>query len=39
MPYQAWAETKTKTFTAADDPTLRCLLPGVPRITIDAHAV
>jgi hypothetical protein len=33
LPYQAWAETKTKTFTAADDPTLRCLLPGVPRIT------
>ena len=33
VPYQTWAETKTKTFTAADDPTLRCLLPGVPRIT------
>ena len=33
MPYQAWAEAKTKTFTAVDDPTLRCLLPGVPRIT------
>ena len=33
IPYQAWAEAKTKTFTAADDPTLRCLLPGVPRIT------
>jgi hypothetical protein len=33
VPYQAWAETKTKTFTAADDPTLKCLLPGVPRIT------
>ena len=33
LPYQSWAETKTKTFTAADDPTLRCLLPGVPRIT------
>jgi hypothetical protein len=33
VPYQSWAETKTKTFTAADDPTLRCLLPGVPRIT------
>ena len=33
VPYQAWAETKTKTFTASDDPTLACLLPGVPRIT------
>src|SRR5579862_3350811 len=33
MPYQSWAEAKTKTFTASDDPTLRCLLPGVPRIT------
>jgi hypothetical protein len=33
LPYQAWAETKTKTFTASDDPTLGCLLPGVPRIT------
>jgi hypothetical protein len=33
LPYQSWAETKTKTFTPADDPTLRCLLPGVPRIT------
>jgi hypothetical protein len=33
VPYQEWAETKTKTYTAADDPTLACLLPGVPRIT------
>jgi hypothetical protein len=33
IPYQAWAETKSKTFTSADDPTLRCLLAGVPRIT------
>lgn len=33
LPYQAWADTKMKTFTSADDPTLRCLLPGVPRIT------
>ncbi len=33
LPYQSWAETKAKTFTAADDPTLACLLPGVPRIT------
>lgn len=33
IPYQSWAETKTKTFTPVDDPTLRCLLPGVPRIT------
>jgi hypothetical protein len=33
LPYQAWAQTKSKTFTSADDPTLRCLLPGIPRIT------
>jgi hypothetical protein len=33
IPYQSWAEAKSKTFTPADDPTLRCLLPGVPRIT------
>lgn len=33
IPYQAWAETKSKSFTSADDPTLKCLLPGVPRIT------
>ena len=33
VPYQSWAETKTKTYTPADDPTLACLLPGVPRIT------
>jgi len=33
VPYQSWAETKSKTFTATDDPTLACLLPGVPRIT------
>jgi hypothetical protein len=33
LPYQPWAETKSKTFTPVDDPTLRCLLPGVPRIT------
>ena len=33
IPYQSWAETKSKTFTPADDPTLRCLLAGVPRIT------
>jgi hypothetical protein len=33
IPYQSWAEAKSKTFTAADDPTLLCLLPGVPRIT------
>jgi hypothetical protein len=33
IPYQGWAEAKSKTFTAADDPTLKCLLPGVPRIT------
>lgn len=33
IPYQTWAQTKSKTFTSADDPTLKCLLPGVPRIT------
>ncbi len=33
IPYQSWAETKSKSFTSADDPTLKCLLPGVPRIT------
>ena len=33
LPYQEWAATKEKTFTAADDPALKCLLPGVPRIT------
>ena len=33
IPYQAGAEAKMKSFTAADDPTLRCLLAGVPRIT------
>jgi hypothetical protein len=33
LPYQTWAETKSKTLTAADDPSLRCLMPGIPRIT------
>ncbi|HEX5230168.1 MAG TPA: hypothetical protein VFW44_20790 [Bryobacteraceae bacterium] len=33
IPYQGWADAKSKTFTAVDDPTLKCLLPGVPRIT------
>ena len=33
IPYQTWAEAKSKTFTSIDDPTLRCLLAGVPRIT------
>src|SRR6185437_7964618 len=33
IPYQGWAEAKSKTFTPVDDPTLKCLLPGVPRIT------
>jgi hypothetical protein len=33
LPYQAWADTKRKTYTAADDPALSCLLPGIPRIT------
>jgi hypothetical protein len=33
LPYQPWAQAKTKTLSAADDPALSCLLPGVPRIT------
>ena len=33
LPYQTWAETKSKAFTASDDPDLRCLLAGIPRIT------
>jgi hypothetical protein len=33
LPYQSWALAKAKTFTPADDPMARCLLPGVPRIT------
>src|SRR5580704_3374717 len=33
LPYQPWAETKSKAFTASDDPDLRCLLAGIPRIT------
>ena len=32
IPYQEWAAAKQKTFTVLDDPTSRCLLPGVPRI-------
>jgi hypothetical protein len=32
IPYQPWAAAKQKTLTALDDPTLRCLLPGVPRV-------
>src|ERR1700722_17671192 len=33
IPYQSWAEAKSKTLTPADDPTLKCLLAGIPRIT------
>ena len=33
IPYQGWAEAKSKTYTPSDDPSLGCLLPGVPRIT------
>jgi len=33
LSYQPWAVEKQKSLTAVDDPTLRCLLPGVPRIT------
>ncbi len=32
IPYQDWAAAKQKTFTVLDDPTSKCLLPGVPRI-------
>src|SRR5215469_17026288 len=32
IPYQQWADAKRKTFTVLDDPTSKCLLPGVPRI-------
>lgn len=32
IPYQDWAKAKQKTFTVLDDPTSKCLLPGVPRI-------
>src|SRR5262249_37774758 len=33
LSYQPWAAEKQKSLSAVDDPTLRCLLPGVPRIT------
>ena len=33
LAYKPEFVAKTKEFTTADDPTLRCLLPGVPRIT------
>jgi hypothetical protein len=33
LSYQPWAAEKQKQLTAVDDPTARCLLPGVPRIT------
>ena len=33
LSYQPWAEEKRKPLTTNDDPTLFCLLPGVPRIT------
>jgi hypothetical protein len=32
LAYQDWAAAKQKTFSTLDDPTLLCLLPGVPRI-------
>lgn len=35
LPYQDWAEAKVKAAQATlaiDDPTVHCLLPGVPRI-------
>jgi hypothetical protein len=33
IPYQQWADAKRKTLTVLDDPTSKCFLPGVPRIT------
>lgn len=30
-PLQSWAAEKVKTLTNKDDPTVNCLLPGVPR--------
>lgn len=33
VPYNEATAAKVKTFTTNDDPTLKCLLPGVPRIT------
>jgi hypothetical protein len=33
IPYQDWAVNKSKMLTLLDDPDLRCLLPGVPRVT------
>ncbi|HLI83367.1 MAG TPA: hypothetical protein VKV17_05585 [Bryobacteraceae bacterium] len=33
IPYQPWADAKRKTLTVLDDPTSKCFLPGVPRIT------
>lgn len=32
IPYQAWVAEKQKKLTVLDDPTSKCLLPGVPRI-------
>jgi hypothetical protein len=31
-PLQPWAAEQVKTLTNADDPTVHCLLPGVPRV-------
>jgi hypothetical protein len=31
-PLQPWAAEKVKTLTNKDDPTVRCFLPGVPRV-------
>jgi hypothetical protein len=33
IPYQEWVQAKAKALTVLDDPTSKCLLPGVPRIT------
>jgi hypothetical protein len=31
-PLQPWAAEKVKGLTAKDDPTVRCFMPGVPRV-------
>ena len=31
-PLQPWAAEKAKSLTAKDDPTVRCFMPGVPRV-------
>ena len=31
-PLQPWAAEKAKSLTSKDDPTVRCFMPGVPRV-------